>query len=197
MKQEEAILDIFRKNEGYAHTTDILVADIHNYYLQRMVEQGKVVKLRHGLYRLASVDVNDELEDVSRMVPGGVVCLFSAWNYHELSDFVPPEYHLAIEKSRKLKLPTYPPIQLYYWSMNTWELGITEVTIGNTKVAIYDQEKSVCDAIKFRNKIGKEVEKEVLKSYLQRKDRNIDQLIHYAELLRVEKRLREYLTILL
>jgi len=197
MEKEKALIEIFQRNKGYARTGDILDAGFHNHYLAVLVEEGKVVKIKRGLYRLTSVSVDDELEEVSRIIPGGVVCLFSAWNYYQLSDFVPPEYHIAIEKSRKVVLPDYPPIKVYYWSEKYWRIGITKVTIGDAEIPIYEKEKSVCDAIKFRNKIGKDVEKEVLKNYLKERDRNIDKLLHFARLLRVEGQMKNYLSILL
>lgn len=197
MEKEKALLEIFKRNKGYAQTKDILDAGLHHQYLDILVREGEVVKIKRGLYRLAAVRFDDELEEVSRIVPDGVVCLFSAWNYYELSDFVPPEYHIAIEKSRKVVLPDYPPIRVYYWSEKYWSIGITEVKIGQTTVKIYGKEKSVCDAIKFRNKIGKDVEKEVLQNYLKEKDRSIEKLLHFARLLRVEEHLKTYLTILL
>lgn len=97
----------------------------------------------------------------------------------------------------KAFLPDYPPIKVYYWSEKYWSIGITEVKIGNTLVSIYEKEKSVCDAIRYRNKIGKDVEKEVLKTYLKEKGRNIEKLLRYARILRVEEQMETYLSILL
>ncbi|MCB0649987.1 MAG: type IV toxin-antitoxin system AbiEi family antitoxin domain-containing protein [Saprospiraceae bacterium] len=197
MDKDNQILEIFHQNKGYARTKDVLEAGVHHHYLDMLVQKGKVVKIKRGLYRLVSVSVDDELEEVSHIVPDGVVCLFSAWNFYQLSDFVPPEYHIAIEKTHKVALPDYPPIKIYYWSEKYWSIGITEARVGNTIVKIYDKEKSVCDAIRYRNKIGKDVEKEVLKNYLKEKSRNIDKLLRFARLLRVEEQIKTYLSILL
>ncbi len=197
MDKNNQILEVFGLHKGYARTKDIMDAGLHHHYLDLLFKEGKVVKIKRGLYRLASFSTEDEIEEVSRIVPDGVVCLFSAWNFYQLSDFVPPEYHVAIEKSRKVALPDYPPIKVYFWSEKYWSVGITEATIGDTTVKIYEKEKSVCDAIKFRNKIGKDVEREVLTNYLKAKDRNIDKLLRYARLLRVEAQMKTYLSILL
>ncbi len=197
MNKEDTILHIFHQNNGYAKTNEILDAGIHNHYLDLLVEKGKVIKIKRGLYKLSEIGVEDELEEVYRIVPDGVVCLFSAWNYYQLTDFVPPEYHIAIQKSRKVRLPDYPPIKLYYWSDKYWQIGITHVHIGNSKIPIYEKEKTVCDAIRFRNKVGQDMEKEVLKSYVREKNRNIDRLLHFARLLRVERRMKNHLNILL
>lgn len=170
---------------------------MHHNYLKVLEEEGLIYKIKQGLYKLADWETEDELEDIAHLVPNGVVCLLSAWNYHELSNDVPPEYHLALEKNEKVSLPDYPPIQLYYWIQKYWELGITSVKIGHTEVKIYDKEKCVCDAIRYRNKLGKELEKEVLENYLRQPDRNIDLLFSYAKQLRVKNKLTQYLELLL
>ena len=60
---------------------------------------------------------------------------------------------------------------------------------------VTDLERSVCDAIKYRNKIGLDVCAEILKTYLHRTDRNIAKLIEYAKKLRVAATLKTYLEI--
>ena len=194
---EKEIVKIFRQKNGYVYTSDLLQADIHHAYLTPLLEKGRIIKLKQGLYKLADWETQDELEDVAHLVPNGIICLLSAWNYYELSNYVPPEYHLALEKNEKVRLPEYPPIQLFYRTQEYWSLGITSVEIGHTEVKIYDKEKCVCDAIRYRNKLGKEVEKEVLGNYLKLPDRNIDLLFSYAQQLRVKTKLSQYLELLL
>lgn len=111
--------------------------------------------------------------------------MYSAWSHYELTTKLPPFTCVAIEKKRRVMLPDYPPISLYYWSGNTLELGVKEVEIEGYRVKIYDLEKSVCDAVKFRNKIGVDVSSEILKSYLGRRDRNLTLLNEYAKKMRV------------
>ena len=195
--QNEKIIKLFHQQQGYIRTSDIQAAGIHNTQLDPLLEEGQIIKLKQGLYKLTDWETEDELEDIVHIVPNGVVCLLSAWNFYELSNYVPPVYHMALEKNEKVAIPTYPPIQLYYWTQKYWELGITSVKIGHTEVKIYDKEKCVCDAIRYRNKLGKEVEKEVLENYLKLPDRNIDLLFRYAKELRVNTKLSQYLELLL
>ena len=56
-------------------------------------------------------------------------------------------------------------------------------------------EKSVCDAIRYRNKIGIDVSSEILKNYLSRKERNITRLTAYAKSMRIAGILNKYLEI--
>ena len=60
---------------------------------------------------------------------------------------------------------------------------------------IYDIERCVCDAVKFRNKVGMDVCSEIINNYLERSDRNISKLMDYARLLRVANILEKYLQV--
>ena len=197
MEMRQIILNIFQTQGGYAQTKDILKAGINHYYLAQLQKEGKIYKIKRGLYKLAEMDQDNEWFEVSKIVPEGVLCLFSAWAYHELSNFIPPTHYVAIEKSKSVSLPNYPPIHLHYWNKKQFELGILKKKYEGGYVKVYDAEKSVCDAIKFRNKVGKEAEKEVLNTYLKRSDRNIDKLMKYAEQLRVKSILKNYLEMII
>lgn len=94
-------------------------------------------------------------------------------------------------------LPDYPPIKLYYWDKRFYETGIIETTYNGEQLKIYDIEKSVCDAIRYRNKVGIDITSEVLRDYLKRKDRNLDKLMKYAENMRIATVLNQYLTMML
>lgn len=62
-------------------------------------------------------------------------------------------------------------------------------------IRIYDIERCVCDAIKFRNKIGIDVCSEIIDNYLARPERNISKLLDYARQLRVGTILENYLQV--
>jgi predicted transcriptional regulator of viral defense system len=130
-------------------------------------------------------------------VPYGVLCLYTACLHYELTTFVSSSYHIAIPKKAKIVLPDYPPIQLYYWDTTAYNLGIVETVIQETRVRMYDLEKTVCDMIRFRNKVGIDIAKEVLKNYLNRHDRNIAKLNEYAQKLNISTVLSNFLIILL
>ena len=69
--------------------------------------------------------------------------------------------------------------------------------VKNQNNRIYDKEKTVCDVIYHRNKMGFEPAMEVLKRYVQQQDRDINQLITYAKRLQVETTIKQYLEALL
>ena len=90
-------------------------------------------------------------------------------------------------------MPQYPNFKLHNLSDNALNIGVSTEIISGYKVKIFDLEKCVCDAVKFRNKIGIDVCTEIIKNYLKRHDRNIEKLMKYAKILRVAKTLEMYL----
>ena len=178
-----AIIAFIKGHGGYIRSKDI---DNRAMYDQLLAEvaKGNIVRIRNGIYALPEAMATTMI-DVESVVPGGVVCMYSAWAYYELTTKLPPDICIAIEKKRKVILPDYPPVALYYWSKTTFELGITEEVIDGYNVKIYNLEKSVCDAVKFRNKIGIDVSSEILKNYLSKPERNLTLLNDYARKMRV------------
>ncbi len=190
----EELIKLFRQNKGYLRTREVKNRAM-SYQLQKMVREGIVTRLKRGVYCL-----NDELSerqmiDIDRIVTGGVLCLYSAWSYYNLTLSIPDAWYLAVEKSRKIILPDYPPIKLVFLKKEYHELGIETRTIEGMEVKIYDLEKCVCDAVKYRNKTGMEVTAEVLKSYLALENRNIDKLVSYSKKMRVYPTLKMYIEV--
>jgi predicted transcriptional regulator of viral defense system len=189
--------EIFAKNKGYL-TSKLIRGNRSLYYqLKTMLDAEKVVQIKRGLYRHINFAEEASWGDVCRIAPQAVICLFSAWRFYELSTQTSTEIHVAIPAKNKVILPDYPPIKLYYWDKRFYETGIIQTTYNEDQITIYDIEKSVCDAIRYRNKVGIDITSEILRNYLKRKDRNLDILMKYADNMRIANVLNQYLTVML
>ena len=140
-------------------------------------------------------ELADTMVDIQRIIPGGVLCLYSAWSHYELTTQIPDAYYVAVEMHRRVVVPQTPRFQVCYWQQKFCDLGKVEADIAGHHVFISDVEKSVCDAVKFRNKIGMDVCTEIVKSYMRRKDKNLTKLMDYAGKLRVSKIMTNYIEI--
>lgn len=189
------IIEYIANNGGFISSADAKKASLYNQLLYE-TRTGRIVRVRRGVYAINDGLVK-QMIDVETLVPGGVLCLYSAWSFHELTTQIPQAYNIAVERSRRITLPDFPPIELSFMSQKAYELGVKEFVVDGFKVKIYDLEKSVCDAIKYRNKIGLDVSSEIFKSYLSRKDRDITLLYEYASQLRVEKKIDELIKFML
>jgi len=187
---------LFKKHNGYLTRKQLPDKSTYNHLLY-WVAAGAVDRLKRGVYCCNEFVVNQQMIDVGKIVPGGVLCLYSAWVYYELTVQIPGSFHIAIEKQRKVTVPDYPPVTLYYWNSKYHDLGVTSQKTGGITVKIYDLEKSICDAVRYRSKTGMETTAEIINNYLKRPDRNLSKLMEYAKKLRVEAILKTYLEILL
>jgi predicted transcriptional regulator of viral defense system len=188
----EELIRLFRKNNGYIRAAELTGRSMR-YQMQELMRQGRVSRPKRGVYTLDEETSKRQMIDISRLVPGGVLCLHSAWYYYNLSVFIPDAFYVAIEKYRKVTLPVFPVIRLIYLQKQQFELGIEHKTIEGMRVPIYNLEKCVCDAVKYRNKIGMEITAEIIKNYVSGNNKNIDMLIKYAKQMRVYNTLKIYL----
>jgi predicted transcriptional regulator of viral defense system len=188
----EILSSIFEENHGYLSSRELNKKSSLYVALRLLVEQGIAEKIKPGLYRHSAFIQQDELTEVAKIYPQGIFCMFSAWHYYELIEQIPPLHHIAFPNKTKVKLLEYPPVKFYYWSAQL--LGLQQIQLDGFK--IFSIEKSVCDAVKFRNKIGKNTMAEILKNYLKRKDKDLNLLFLVAKQMRMDNLLREYLNLI-
>ena len=181
-------------SQGGIITTAELSKQSEYLKVVRAKERGELIRVRHGVYAVPDALLNTMI-DIERIVPSGIVCLYNAWAYHQLSTVVPTYFCVAIEAKRKVAIPPTLPIELYYWKKENLTFGVMDAEISGCNVRITDMERSVCDAVRYRNKTGMEVCSEVIRNYLKKRDRNLSRLSEYAKQLRVANILRNYLEI--
>lgn len=188
---KNTIFDTIQKKGGFITTGEI--KDRSEYeQLRRATDNGTLMRIRKGVYVKTSALANNMI-DVERIIPNGVLCLYSAFSHYELSTQVPSATYIAIEAKRKVRLPEYPPIELFFWKPENLNFGIIQKQISGYIVRITDMERTVCDAVKYRNKIGLDVCGEIIDNYLKKENRNISLLHDYAKRLRVKNILTKYL----
>ena len=111
---------------------------------------------------------------------------------------MPDAVDVAIPRKAKISTqPAWPQMNVHHYTDDRHELGVTTVKEGKNEFQIYDMEKTVVDIVFYREKVGIEETKEILVTYLQRKDRNLNRLLKYAELMKCDKTMRQYLEVLI
>jgi predicted transcriptional regulator of viral defense system len=195
----ETALTLFRQHGGVLRTSEALGLGIHPRTLYAMRDSGLLQPLARGLYRLADLPPlsNPDLVIVARKLPQAVICLVSALAFHELTTQVPHRVDVALPNRAERPALDYPPVHVFWFSGPAWSEGVEVHRIDDTPVRIYDPAKSVADIWKYRRKIGLDIALEALKLYRQRRDFDVNRLIEYARLCRVEKVMRPYLEALL
>ena len=164
------------------------------YKMLEDVHQGELIQVRRGVY--ANIDqLSGNMTDINTIVPDGILCLWSAWNIHQLTTSMPQAFHVAVKRDRKVTVPSFPKIEIHHYTESILKLGIMKMKIDGFNIRVYDVERSVCDAVKFRNKVGMDVCSEIINNYLERPNRNLSKLMDYARKLRVGTILEQYLQV--
>ena len=164
------------------------------YKMLGSARQGELIRVRRGVYD--NIDqLSGNMIDVETVVPDGILCLWSAWSVHRLTTSMPQAFHIAIKRDRKIEVPSFPKVEVHHYTNAILGIGAVSMNIDGYNVRIYDVERCVCDAVKFRNKIGMDVCSEIINNYLEQPDRNLTKLMDYARLLRVGNILEIYLQV--
>ena len=168
------------------------------YKVSKLVSEGKLVKLNKSYYENTEYrGAESDFYYVEAYALKGVICLLSAAVYYNLTTFIPDAVDVAIPRKAKVSvMPDWPQMNIHHYTDDRYGLGVTTVREGRNKFQIYNVEKTVVDIVFYREKVGIEETKEILITYLQRKDRDLNRLLKYAELMKCGKVMRQYLEVL-
>ena len=164
------------------------------YKMLKKARQGELIQVRRGLY--TNIDqLSGNMVDINAIIPNGILCLWSAWSIHQLTTSMPQAFHVAVKRGRKIVAPSFPKVEIHHYTETILDMGVMSMEIDGISILIYDVERCVCDAVKFRNKVGMDVCSEIINNYLERPDRNLSKLMDFARKLRVGTILEQYLQV--
>jgi predicted transcriptional regulator of viral defense system len=195
----EKALSLIKSQDSYIRTAQALQAGIHPRTLYQLRDQGYLEQVSRGVYRLATqtpID-NPDLFIIAARIPKSVLCLVSALAFHSLTTQIPRSISIALPRGTESPRLDYPPISIHRFSPDSLIAGIEVHDIDGIPLQVYTPEKTLADCCKFRNKIGMDVFLESLELYRVRKTINSAQILHYAQICRVQKVITPYLEALL
>lgn len=161
--------------------------------LAALVEQGRIVRVRRGVYRAADgFDASDTWVQVMQRYPQGILCLLSALAFHELTTQSPSVVWLALPKSAWRKPQDWPPLRIVHFSGQAFTAGIEAHSRPSGPIRVYSVAKTVADCFKFRNRIGLDVALEALREGWAQRRFTLDELDAMARVCRVQMVMRPY-----
>ena len=189
---------VFRRAGGILRTNEAKAAGIHPRTLAALVDGGTVLKLDRGVYQLAdAAPAEPDLAIVALKVPQAVLCLVSALAHHRLTTQIPHAVDLAVPRGLKDRKLEHPPVRFYRFGDASLSAGVERIKVAGRELRVYSAAKTVADCFKFRNKIGKDIAIEALRTYLRRKDARVKDLTHFARINRVQAVMAPYVDVLL
>ena len=180
---------IFDKYGGMMRTTQLAEEKIFYPQREKLIADGHVEKIRRGYYQWINPDDFSEVGTVIHLFPDAILCMDTALRYYGYSDRTPGDWHLAVSKDSgksRFKID-YPFVKPYYVEPAVLELGLTTGSMDGHTIRIYDKERLICDCLRYRNKMDKEIFNKAIQKYIVDPGKSIPKLMEYASPLRVKK----------
>ena len=165
--------------------------------LYKLCKEDKIHRIVKGQYILPD-DMQDELLSISKRSDKIIFSHETALFLHGISDRTPFEHTITAPSGCIPSAAIKSECKVYYIKPELFKLGKTTLkTPAGNDVTAYDLERTICDVIRSRNKVGTETFLVALKMYAANPKKDLNKLNSYAKQLRVDKVLRQYLEVLL
>ncbi len=193
----DKILKIIEKNNGYVTTKEVEEKGINRRFLTNMVKNDVLVRISRGYYGLPNY-IEDEYYKIASKSKNARFSLSTALYLHNLSDRSPLVYNITLPYGYNGALQKEKSVILNFVKRELLDLGVEEmVSPFGMKIKVYDVERTICDIIKNKNKMDAEIFSKALKDYAKSDTKNLHKLTKYARVMGIEKKVREYMEVLL
>ena len=185
----------FKLNNYVMTTAELLEAKLYYADIKQLLDEDFIERIRRGYYHWVQDDGESEIVIINRLFPDAVLCMETALFYYQYSDRNPSEWSFAIDKNVS-KFRTnidYPFIKAYRVEKQLLTLGETEGEIDHHTVRIYDRDRTICDVLRNMKKMDKEIFNKAIQGYVADQKKSIPNLMKYAQVLRVQKKVSEWI----
>ena len=188
---------IAKMHGGIIETRKAAEHGISKAMLYKLCKEEKIYRIVKGQYILPD-DMQDELLSISKRSRNIIFSHETALFLHGISDRTPFEHTVTAPSDRIPSAAIKSECKVYYIKPELFELGKTSLrTPAGNEVPAYDLERTICDVIRGRNKLGTETFLAALKLYAASPKKDLNKLYAYATKMRVANILRQYLEVLL
>jgi len=197
MKEYEKILKIAKENNGTVTAKQVRTANISTNHLSILVSKGVLERVNRGIYILAYV-FEDEMFVLQNRYSKGIFSHESALFLHGLTDRTPFKHSMTFSKSYNITKVKNEGIEVHRVKKEFYDLGIVKMKTNHSNfVKAYSAERTLCDILRARSKVTIEIVTDAFKMYSKRKDKDLNTLIKYAKILKVEGKVRSYMEVLM
>lgn len=193
----QAISDLAESNGGLVTTAQVVGAGIPRARISDMVKAGELERVQRGVYCLVGA-WEDEFLATQLRFPKGVFSDGTALYLHSYTDRTPFQLTMTFPRSYRATKAREAGIEVRTCADEVLVLGLTTVkTSCGNEVRAYDLERTLCDIVRGQRVVDVQVVNPAMKQYVRSSERDIQKLLGYARALGVEKKIRNYLEVLL
>ena len=197
MSDLERLMKLVSENNGHITTKQVVENNINKMALKRLCDDKKLERVSTGYYYLPGTFI-DEYYKVLSKCKSAVFSFTTALYLHDLTDRTPIYFDITVQRGYGGNLQNIDNIYLHYVDKEILNLGMIEIKSPfGMNIKCYDVERTICDLIKDKNNMDKEIYSKALKEYAKRKDKDLLKLAKYAKKLNIEKELVDVMEVLL
>ena len=193
MKSIKDIVD----DSGMFLIKEALAQGFSKYQVYDFIEKNKFERVSHGVY-VSSGAWEDENYILSLRCPQGIFSHDEALYFHGLIDREPIKKTITVYTGYGTGALVRDGIKVFTVKKDLLSIGKEEiVTSYGHKVPMYDLERTICDLVRSKKWFEIQDYQTALRSYVGRKDKNLYKLMEYAKAFHVDKKIREYMEVML
>lgn len=197
MDNYEKILKIMKNNGGYITTKELDSNNIDRYFLTKLMDRKQINRISRGYYGLVNYST-DEYYKIISMSEKAIFSMNTALYLHNLSDRAPLVFDVTVPYYYGGSLRKNKNVNLHFVKYSVLNLGKIEIISPfGMKIKVYDKERTICDIVKNRNNMDMEIFSKALKNYVKSSNKNLRKLMKYAKELKIEKKMKEYMEMIL
>ena len=197
MSDLNKILELTKKNGGYITTKEITSQNLNKMALKRLCDKNFLKRISTGHYSLPNM-INDDYYKIISKSKNAIFSYTTALFLHNLSDRTPLYFDITVPRGYGGSLQNIDTVSLHYVDISILTLGleIIQSPLGR-EIKCYNMERTICDIIKDKKHIDKEIYTKALKWYAERKDKDLLKLAIYSKKLKIEKEVAEIMQVIL
>lgn len=173
---------------------EALLAGLNQYSISKLIEEGEITKLDHGIYCISSLDIDQEVEFSLATKKVGAPCavsFLSALSFYDLTDVIPKQVWLTVSEDKRTRSKN---VKLFRTRAPYWSVGIVSNSIPS--YLITSKERSVVDCLSHPRVFPEKVGIEALKALLSTDPSAGGKVLKMATALGVADKVREILKVL-
>lgn len=197
MDSLQKLRELASENGGIIETKRAENLGVTRSVLSKLCKSGKIQRIVNGQYVLPD-DIQDELLSIGKRSNQAVFSHETALYLNGISDRTPFEHTMTVPSGSKPSSFIKTECKIYYIKPDLFALGKTSLlTPAGNYVPAYDLERTICDIVRSRNKVGTETFLAALKMYAVSSRKDLNKLNDYAKQMRLANVVRKYLEVLL
>ncbi len=195
MDYKNLVKEYLKTSGGIISTRYCEENGIPRVYLSRLVKEGFLENVSRGLYRTKDSDF-DELYFFQYRYKKAIYSYETALYLMDITDKFVVDMDVSVPSNYKFN-GLKEAVNIHYVKSDLWNLGVKEVkTMFGNIVKIYGYERCLCDFIKHKDNMDKEVYVNLIRAYNDVKNKDVNLVYEIASKMGILVKVREILEVI-